>query len=75
MLGAEQAGKPQIVIAISDSLVKERGLNAVEAIRAVAKHINGGGGGQAFFANAGGKNAGGLQSAIDEAKKYFAEKL
>ena len=75
VLGAEQAGKPQIVIAISDSLVKERGLNAVEAIRAVAKHINGGGGGQAFFANAGGKNAGGLQSAIDEAKKYFAEKL
>ena len=58
-----------------DNLVKEKGINAVEAIKAIAKHIQGGGGGQPFFATAGGKNAAGLDAALREAKYYFTDKL
>lgn len=75
VLGTVVAEKPQIVVIISDSLVKEKNLNAVEAIKSIAKHIQGGGGGQPFFASAGGKNAGGLNTALREARYYFNEKL
>lgn len=75
VLGCEGAGKPQLVVALSDNLVKEKNLNAVEAIRAIAKHIQGGGGGQPFFANAGGKNASGMLAALAEAKNFFEQKL
>ena len=75
VLGTVVDNKPQLAVIISDSLVKEKSLNAVEAIRAIAKHINGGGGGQPFFATAGGKNAEGLDAALREAKYYFSGKL
>ncbi len=75
VLGCTTADKPQLAIIISDNLVKDKNLNAVEAIRAIAKHINGGGGGQPFFATAGGKNAAGLDAALREAKYYFSGKL
>jgi len=75
VLGTAADEKPQLAVMISDSLVKDKNLNAVEAIRAIAKHINGGGGGQAFFATAGGKNAAGLDAALREAKYYFSDKL
>lgn len=75
VLGCVVVGKPQLVIIISDSLVKEKGLNAVDAIRTIAKHIQGGGGGQPFFATAGGKNAAGIDAALREAKYYFSDKL
>ena len=75
VLGCVAAGKPQLLIIISDALVKELGLNAVTAIRDIAKHIQGGGGGQPFFANAGGKNAEGMEAALREAKYYFTSKL
>lgn len=52
---------------ISDNLVKEKDLNAGQIIREVAKLIQGGGGGQPFFATAGGKNVAGLPEAIDAA--------
>ncbi len=62
LLGSEQDGKVQLTLAISNELVK-KGLNAVTLIREVAKEIQGGGGGQAFFATAGGKNPAGLDNA------------
>jgi alanyl-tRNA synthetase len=49
---------------ISENLVQERNLNAAHIIREVSTHIQGGGGGQAFFATAGGKKNDGLTNAI-----------
>jgi len=65
VLGAENNGKASISIAISEDLVKVKGLNAGQMIRLIANEIEGGGGGQAFFATAGGKNPQGLQSALE----------
>jgi alanyl-tRNA synthetase len=57
-------GKPTLTIVMSDALVND-GLNATNMIRTAAKEIQGGGGGQPFFAMAGGKNPAGLEKAID----------
>ena len=54
---------------ISENLVKERNFNAGNIVREAAKSIQGGGGGQAFYATAGGKNINGLSDAIIQAKK------
>ncbi|MCT4671675.1 MAG: alanine--tRNA ligase [Prolixibacteraceae bacterium] len=67
IVGADIAGKPNLTVMISDNLVKEKDLNAGQIIREVAKLIQGGGGGQPFFATAGGKNVAGLPEAIDAA--------
>jgi alanyl-tRNA synthetase len=48
--------------------VAEQGWNAGPLLREVSTHIQGGGGGQPFFATAGGKNADGLQNALDAVK-------
>jgi len=66
LLGAEIEGKPQLSLILSDNLVNEKKLNASQIIRDLAKEIQGGGGGQAFYANAGGKNAGGLKAALEK---------
>jgi alanyl-tRNA synthetase len=57
--------KPLLTLAFSDDLVKD-GLNASQIVRAVAKYIKGGGGGQAHFATAGGKDPEGLSMAVEE---------
>ena len=57
-------GKPTLTIALSDTLVAA-GNNATQMVRDAAKLIQGGGGGQPFFAQAGGKNAGGLSDAFE----------
>ena len=57
-------GKPTLTIALSDTLVAA-GNNATQMVRDAAKLIQGGGGGQPFFAQAGGKNAGGLSEAFE----------
>lgn len=65
-VGATDAeGKPMLTLMISDDLVKN-GLNASLIVRDAAKLIQGGGGGQAYFATAGGKNIDGLSNALDE---------
>ncbi len=64
--GCVADGKPSITVLISDDLVAD-GLNAVNIAREAAKEIQGGGGGQPFFATTGGKNAAGIQKAIKKA--------
>lgn len=63
--------KPSISIIINDNLVKEKNLNASTLIRELAKEINGGGGGQAFYAQAGGTKTEGLTTVIEKAKKLI----
>lgn len=67
VLAADIKGKPQIAVMISDGLVESKGLNAGQIIRDLAKEIQGGGGGQPFFATAGGKKLTGLQAVVDKA--------
>jgi alanyl-tRNA synthetase len=66
--GAEVKGKAQLTIMISKSLVESKGLHAGNMIRELAKEIKGGGGGQPFFATAGGKDASGLDKALAKAR-------
>ncbi|MBR6042812.1 MAG: alanine--tRNA ligase [Paludibacteraceae bacterium] len=68
--GTKKDGKPTLTVVMSDALVAT-GLNASQMIREAAKEILGGGGGQPFFAQAGGKNADGLQKAVDILKSKF----
>lgn len=63
-LCANVDGKPHLSLMLSDSLVSEKGLNAMAIIRNLAKEIQGGGGGQPFYATAGGKNVDGLPKAM-----------
>ena len=60
-----QEGKPMISVVLSQALVDE-GKNAGQIIKSAAKHIQGGGGGQAWMATAGGRNAEGLGAAMEE---------
>ena len=61
----EWEGKPMISVFLSQPLV-DAGLHAGQMIKSAAKHIQGGGGGQAWMATAGGRNAAGLSAAMDE---------
>ena len=64
-LGTNLDGKAHLTIMISENLVKELNLDARQIIREVSKEIQGGGGGQDFYATAGGKKPEGIQKAID----------
>lgn len=68
--GSSLDDKPTITIMLSDNLVKE-GKNAGSVVREAAKLIQGGGGGQPFFATAGGKKTEGIQEAIIKAKELI----
>lgn len=63
LLGLESDGKAQLQLSISKALTEK--YNAGQIIRSLAKNINGGGGGQPFYASAGGSNPAGLQAALD----------
>ncbi|MBI2721121.1 MAG: alanine--tRNA ligase [Bacteroidetes bacterium] len=71
VLGADIKGKPSLSVVINDTLVKEKSFNAGNIIRELAKEINGGGGGQPFYAQAGGSNLNGLAVALEKAKKLM----
>jgi alanyl-tRNA synthetase len=71
VLGAEIDGKAHLTVMIADEIVASTNLNATQIIRNLAKHIQGGGGGQPFYATAGGKNPEGLPYAINESKDMF----
>ena len=66
VVGTVSHDKPMLNVALSDDLVKEHQLNAGQMVREAAKLIQGGGGGQPHFAQAGGKNVDGLSAAVDK---------
>ncbi len=71
VLGAEIDGKPNLTVMISEDLIKEKGLNAGQIVREAGKEIKGGGGGQPFYATAGGRDASGLEAAIEKALSFL----
>jgi len=71
LFGAEQNGKALLSCYISKELVAERNLNAGTIIRELGTYIQGGGGGQPYFATAGGKNPDGIAAALEKAKDYI----
>jgi len=71
VLAADFEGKPNITVMISENLVKDKGLNAGNIVRELAKEIQGGGGGQPFFATAGGKDVSGLDKVLEKAKSFI----
>jgi alanyl-tRNA synthetase len=68
LFGAENNGKATLSCYISKNLVESKNLNAGQIVRELGKHIQGGGGGQAFFATAGGKNPSGIPEALKAVK-------
>ena len=72
VLGAEVNGKPQLAVMIAENLVASKSLNAVQIIKEIAKEIKGGGGGQPFFATAGGNDVSGLKNAIEKGKSFVS---
>ncbi|TXK47649.1 alanine--tRNA ligase [Pontibacter qinzhouensis] len=75
VLAAEIDGKPQIAVMLSDNLVADKNLNASQLVRELAKEIKGGGGGQPFYATAGGKDASGLQAIPAKALELLKKSL
>lgn len=69
VLGSESQGKPQLTIVISERLTREKGFHAGKMVGELAKtYLKGGGGGQAFFATAGGTDMSGLDLALEKAR-------
>ena len=67
VIGSENGDKANLLVMVSDKLVRENNLSAVAIIKEIAGEINGGGGGQPFLATAGGKNPEGIQKALSKA--------
>ncbi|MFX0558452.1 alanine--tRNA ligase [Maribacter sp. CXY002] len=72
LFGAEQNGKALLSCYISKELVASKNLNAGNIVRELGKYIQGGGGGQPFFATAGGKNPAGIAEALTNAKTLIS---
>lgn len=75
VVGGVTNGKPHLTVMISDSLVKEVGLHAGQIVKEAAQEIKGGGGGQPFFATAGGSEPAGIERAVAKAEKLIKFKL
>ncbi|MGP8214885.1 MAG: alanine--tRNA ligase [Bacteroidia bacterium] len=73
LLGAEINGKANLFLAMADNLTKEKNWNASTLIREFSKEIQGGGGGQPFYATAGGTNIGGINNALAKAKSWVEQ--
>ena len=71
VLGTVNQDKPMLTCYISKELVESKGLNAGQVVRELGKYIQGGGGGQPFFATAGGKNSSGIKEALEKAKDFI----
>ena len=75
VLAADINGKPQLAIVVSDLLVKKKGLHAGKMVKELAREIKGGGGGQPFYATAGGKDSSGLPVALEKAEILLEQAL
>ena len=71
VLATAEEGKPMLSCYISKELVADKNLNAGQVVRELGKYIQGGGGGQPFFATAGGKNAAGIPEALSKAVDFI----
>ena len=75
ILGAEIDGKAHLAVALSDEVQNRYSLNAAAMIREISSEIQGGGGGQPFFATAGGKNPSGIEAALEKARKIVEDSV
>ncbi|MBC7885245.1 MAG: alanine--tRNA ligase [Saprospiraceae bacterium] len=71
LFGMEDQGKANIMLCISETLTKSKGWHAGNIVKELAKEINGGGGGQPFFATAGGTDPGGLGNALSKLEEFL----
>lgn len=71
IIGSYDGPKVMLTIMISEDLITDKGLHAGNTIRELAKEIGGGGGGQPFFATAGGKSPDGIEVAISKARELL----
>ncbi|HEY0897414.1 MAG TPA: alanine--tRNA ligase-related protein, partial [Sphingobacteriaceae bacterium] len=71
VLAADFQGKPNITVMVSEDLVRDKGLHAGNIVKELAREIQGGGGGQPFFATAGGKDVSGLDAVLRKAETYI----
>ncbi|MBD1386862.1 alanine--tRNA ligase [Mucilaginibacter rigui] len=72
VLAANINGKPSLTVMIDEALVKEKGLHAGNIVKELAKEVKGGGGGQPFFATAGGSDVSGIDNALAKAKSFVS---
>ncbi|PWK78192.1 alanyl-tRNA synthetase [Mucilaginibacter oryzae] len=70
VLVADFDGKPSITVMIAENLVKEKGLHAGNIVKELAKEVKGGGGGQPFYATAGGSDVSGLDNVLVKARSF-----
>ena len=75
VLAADINDKPQIAIIVDEKFTQSHDLHAGQMVKQLAKHIRGGGGGQPFFATAGGKDVNGLDKVLEEAKEMISAAL
>ena len=68
---AHEEGKALLLCYINKELAQAKGLDAGKIVRELGKYIHGGGGGQPFFATAGGKNPSGISEALSKVKDYL----
>ena len=68
ILANAELNKCGLSVILSENLIEDKNLNASKIIKEISHHIRGGGGGQAFFATAGGKDQNGIATAIEELK-------
>jgi len=72
VLAADINGKPNITVMIAENLVKDKGLHAGNIVKELAKEVKGGGGGQPFYATAGGSDVSGITNALEKARTFLA---
>ncbi len=75
IVGAVFGGKPHLAVMVSDKLIQSKKLNAGEIVKTAAREFNGGGGGQPFFATAGGKDADKLELAMNKASELVSQAI
>lgn len=75
VLGGVYGGKPHLTVMFSDALIKEYDLHAGQIVKEAAREIKGGGGGQPFFATAGGSEPEGIEKGLSTAERLIKHKL